>query len=749
MKYLQRCIAAFLLPLSGAMWPVQAQSQQVAGETPAQWDARWITSTEAAPALYGVYLFRKTFTLTNYSGPFLIHLTADNRYRLYVNGRFVAMGPARSDLANWYYETLDLSAYLKYGTNVIAAEVINYGPDKPRGQLTQATGLLIQGHTAREAAIINTGSTPWQTMEDGAVYCKPVITAPGAFYGAYPGDSIVAEYHPWDWQEATYNDSCWDKAAVAAPVTLQGTSALGWRMLSPRPVGPLQHQRENFTRIAEQEGVTVPADFLKGIKPLTIPAQRKIRLLLDRGQLTTGFPELLLSGGLDASVRITYRAPYNNETIVQDVIRPDGGNRRKFTPVGYRTFRYVQLDIETGKSSLTLEDYYNVYTQYGLTEKAAFSASPETDTIWQTARRIAFAGAQDNLYNDLWQEQLQYIQDAHIHGLGILYFSGDGQLLRNALRQFDQSRIPEGLIRTRYPADDMQVSVAAAFDWIVAIQDYLLFKEDKALAKQLYPGVRNILDWFARYRDAATGLPGNMPYRDSAAIAPLTFQYLYSLRQAAAIAGYCDKPADSTAYVRIADKLREVVYRYCFDAGKGLYAETAGKKTFSRYTNAMAVLAEAVPPRQVKNVMQRMVKEKALPEESLRDKFYIFRAMQETGTTGTFQSELAPWHPVQEENSSLYQSVTCVANIYLLGITAGIQSTSYGFKTALIAPAPGNLKQVNAAMPHPDGGMIEVALNFDDNRVSGTVTLPFGITGKFRWRGKETVLHGGPQHIEM
>ena len=67
-----------------------------------------------------VYLFRKEFRLLNYSGPFIIHISADNRYRLYVNGHFAGMGPARSDLANWYYETTDISSYLKYGNNVIA-----------------------------------------------------------------------------------------------------------------------------------------------------------------------------------------------------------------------------------------------------------------------------------------------------------------------------------------------------------------------------------------------------------------------------------------------------------------------------------------------------------------------------------------------------------------------------------------------------------------------------------------------------
>ncbi|SKD02081.1 Alpha-L-rhamnosidase N-terminal domain-containing protein [Chitinophaga ginsengisegetis] len=745
MKYLLQCL---LLP-AFIGFATTLSAQEKSSNIPSQWDARWISGNDAAPAAYGVYLFRKQFQLLNYSGPFIIHLSADNRYRLYVNGRFAGMGPARSDLANWYYETIDISPYLKYGVNVIAAEVVNFGPYKPHGQFTNGTGLLIQGHTSREAAIINTGSASWKVMEDESIHPAPVKTTENIFYGAFPGDSITAQYHPWGWEQPAYNDSAWEPAVPGARVALQGHSAGNWPLLTPSPIGRLHQERQSFTGIVSQQGITAEATLLKGTASLTIPAKRKVKLLLDAGQQTTGFPEMLISGGLDAGIKITYQPAYSNSTVIQDVVHPDGGTRRKFMSSGYRSFRYVQLDIETGKAPLTLHDYYNVYTQYLLNDKSAFSAGAAADSLWATGKRAALTGAQDNLYNDLFNAQLQYIQDARIQGLAISFFSGDDQLLRNALVQTDQSRIPEGLVRSRYPSDDRLVSVTDALVWIGALHDYLLYKADKELAKQCFPGIRSILDWMDRYQDPTTGLPGNMPYNDSVALSPITGQYLYALRQAAVIAGYCDKPADSLAYTRTADKAREVWYQQCYDAGKGLYAETAAKKTFSRYTNALAVLAQAVPPRQVKSVMQRLLAEKQSPEESLREKYYIFKAMQETGITETFPAELQSLATqLEPNNAAAYQATASVANLFLLGITAGIQSASYGFRTVLIAPDPGASPQVKATMVHPDG-LIEVDLAFKNNRVTGTVRVPFGITGKFRWRGKEITLHGGPQEISL
>jgi alpha-L-rhamnosidase len=69
------------------------------------WSAQWITCPDVAPRDYGVYHFRKTFKLENLPAKLVVHVSADNRYRLFVNGKAVCSGPARGDLYNWYFET--------------------------------------------------------------------------------------------------------------------------------------------------------------------------------------------------------------------------------------------------------------------------------------------------------------------------------------------------------------------------------------------------------------------------------------------------------------------------------------------------------------------------------------------------------------------------------------------------------------------------------------------------------------------
>ena len=54
-------------------------------------------------------------------------MTADSRYKLFVNGRYVASGPARGFQSHWPYDELDIAPYLKRGRNVIAASVLCFG----------------------------------------------------------------------------------------------------------------------------------------------------------------------------------------------------------------------------------------------------------------------------------------------------------------------------------------------------------------------------------------------------------------------------------------------------------------------------------------------------------------------------------------------------------------------------------------------------------------------------------------------
>src|ERR1700741_1739096 len=113
-----------------------------------QWPAKWIASPGAPERDAGVYYFRKEITLAAVPGHFWVHVSADNRFLLHVNGAYAGEGPARGDLFHWRFETIDLAPMLKQGKNVLAATVWNFGTRAPVAQMTNRTGFMLQGDTS-------------------------------------------------------------------------------------------------------------------------------------------------------------------------------------------------------------------------------------------------------------------------------------------------------------------------------------------------------------------------------------------------------------------------------------------------------------------------------------------------------------------------------------------------------------------------------------------------------------------------
>ncbi len=199
----------------------------------ARWTASWISCPGVAQRAYGVYHFRKTVVLEAVPGRFMVHVSADNRYRLFVNGKAVCAGPARGDLAHWNFETIDLAPFLHKGSNVVAALVWNMGEEAPVAQVSNRTAFLLQGDSMAEE-ILNSNKS-WTVMRDSAY--RAVSTNMGevlrTYYVVGPGDEVDGARYPWGWEREGYVETGWHSAIVVGqPVTAgYGTDNL-WTLAS-------------------------------------------------------------------------------------------------------------------------------------------------------------------------------------------------------------------------------------------------------------------------------------------------------------------------------------------------------------------------------------------------------------------------------------------------------------------------------------------------------------------------------------
>ena len=87
------------------------------------WFPDWQEQVDGKPSLVR---FRKVLSLEIKPETLKLQISADTRYKLYVNGCFVEFGPAKGDQRIWYVDTVDISPWLHAGENVIAVEVLRY-----------------------------------------------------------------------------------------------------------------------------------------------------------------------------------------------------------------------------------------------------------------------------------------------------------------------------------------------------------------------------------------------------------------------------------------------------------------------------------------------------------------------------------------------------------------------------------------------------------------------------------------------
>lgn len=73
------------------------------------------------------YAFRKVFFCERLPESCTLRITADDYYKLYLNGRYVCQGPAQGYAFSYYWNEVELAPYLQPGANTLTAEVYYHG----------------------------------------------------------------------------------------------------------------------------------------------------------------------------------------------------------------------------------------------------------------------------------------------------------------------------------------------------------------------------------------------------------------------------------------------------------------------------------------------------------------------------------------------------------------------------------------------------------------------------------------------
>ncbi len=727
------------------------------------------------PSGYGVYLFRRVAKLESPPPALRIRITADSRYELRVNGVKLSWGPARGTLDWWHYETVDIASQLRPGVNVMAVTVWNDGPHAALCQFSFETGLIVEAEGSAQT-VFNAGPD-WRCLRDNAY--EPIPVPQRSQYGYFaigPCEKFDAARHPWGWEGPGFDDSAWPKVRMgyAASERGQRDAQTRWALV-PSGLPQMEETPERLAKVRRAEGVTPPADFLQKPASLTVPANAKATLLLDHGHLTTGFPVLSFDGGGGARISVRYseglfqtekpRRIKGNRNDVEgktfwgygDQVLADG-QPRQWRPLYWRTWRYIELTVETAAIPLVLRDVSAVYTGYPFDLRARFeSTRPELTQIFETGWRTARLCAHETYMDCPYYEQLQYAGDTRIQCLVTLFNSGDPRLVKQALRMIERSRTPDGITFSRAPSTLPQYIPPFALWWICMVHDFWWYVPEPDFVREMLPGVRSVLGFYAQFF-REDGLLRSMPYwnyvdwvpawrngtppsSEGLMPAAIHLQLLHALQAAADLEAALGDPIRAAEARTQSLRLAEHIRGRFWNSGRKLFSEDLEGRHYSQHANALAVLAGLIEePEDARGLMERVA---AAPENELYPcsvyfRFYLDRAMAKAGLGDQYLDRLGTWQFMLKEGLTTWAEIDrpetrsdCHAwgaspNIEFLRTVLGVDSAAPGFSKVSVRPHLGPLKRAGGAVPHPKG-MIVVEVERTEKGYSIKAQAPPGV----------------------
>lgn len=786
-------ISLLLTAVCGASAQVHLESEK--------WPAKWISVPETGPQDYGVYYFRKDVNLPAVPSRYLVHVSGDNRYKLFVNETLVSMGPAKGDNLHWNYETVDLAPYLNGGRNVIAALVYHEGPDHPDSQISVAAGFLLQGED--ESAELYTDKS-WKCIQDPAYSPVPAIVS--GYYVAGPGEQVDMKSTVIGWNKAGTDLLAWKDAAegpAGLPMNALDVQDFDRHLLRPSTLPQMEH---------------TPQPLSDGF---TIPAHSRKEVLLDNKVLTNAYFNLKFKGGAGSRVSVGYAealyipdptwqrptqeqlaqvprqywsyalAPRvkgkgnRNETEGkvfigrEDILLPDGGEHL-WTTLSWRTYRYVRLVVETTAEPLVLEEIYGEFTGYPFTRDASLETDRQElkdilDIGWRTARLCAWETYMDCPY----YEQLQYLGDTRIQALITLYNSADDRLVKNFLHLADISRSADGITKSRYPTTIPQHIQPYALSYIYALHDYMMYGKDTQFVMDLLPGAEQIMTYFSRFQQPdgrVKDLPGwnfsdwvnDRPESWQSGVqlrgadgcsSAMDLQLLYAYQLMAHMEEVRGNSFLAGEYGAQAARLAEGVKKAYWNAEKGLFANRAEQDYYSQHSNALAILCGIVD--EPRALAQKLQADASLAQCTIYYKFYLYEAYVKAGLGNDYLNWLDAWRENMAlglttwgEDADVFGTRSdCHAwgaspNIELFRTVLGLQSDAVGFRKVKIEPHLGDLKEIGGTMPHPSGS-ISVHYRKQGKKLQADITLPEGVPGRLVWKGISYPLHGGKNTLAV
>lgn len=620
--------------------------------------AKWIWPNNAMYLLNSYAGFRYDLELKTLPANAPVHLTADQSYRLWVNGRYVCRGPVRGQQKEWQFDTVDIVQYLKGGHNFIAVEGYQPGHSTFAYTFRDRAGFIFAAkwengtevysdeswkifrasgynpHTGRLSRQMNyqedldlrKDDRSWIYQENPNIPAQPQwLLAVGMAFGSLPWSKLKKRVLPM------LDESCHAPAkavlggtGVTAAANTDVYDNIAWHFADRELPSIEWHDAPEFIHEGE---------FLTG----TVPAAGKGKfnvITFDLGEeWMTGTPILEVLGGRAGDVVELYYYHYLEDGKCKQTPPPGVGSmlalasrlclngdacRHEFYQImGSRHFTLLVRETET---PLDIRISWR-NAVYPLEIKGQFNSSnPLWNDLYRISRHTQQVCSMDVFVDTPWREQSQWWGDARVQAKNTHFLSGDVRLLEEGLFSITaQSDVPHGLIFANAPTTQAgNILPDFCLTWIATLYD-LYFQTGRT---DFFPILKNRAESIFTYFETQRNQNGLIGYdkrfwlfEDWAELPKQPYPCFLNLWHCYVLELYCKLlQAAGDDFFAVAKKItheRELLVKMFYDPTKKLFLPILDENgmlsgTPSVHDQVLAILLGLVPEAHGTMVVERI-----------------------------------------------------------------------------------------------------------------------------------------------
>lgn len=432
-------------------------------------------------------LYRKEFTTNKTDGKYTLDITADDYYKLCINGRFVCQGPAPCYHFAYYYNTVDITDYINDGENIITVHCYYQG-------------------------LIN---RVWQSGDNRTGLCACVYEN---------GNELFATDESWLYAY----DERFDKDAQPIGYDTQFVENIDMRKVPHKWKNAIINTNDDH--ILKKSYIPCVSVYEKKWKSATKIGNNQY--LIDFGKEIVGGLKLCIQGKEGNTVELFCAEELDTDGMPRYKMRCNVEYHETWTLSGkadvienydYKAFRYVL--VKTDEPAFTPEKLTAVVRHYPADNKKKFQHENEKlRKVWDICENAVIMASQESFLDCPSREKGQYLGDLTVTAISHAHITGDTRLFKKALYDFaDSAKICKGLMAVSsssfmqeiadysllYPYQllkyyQLSGDIQPLKDLLSVAEDMLLFFKQYERSDGLLDGVKakwNLVDWPDNLRD--------------------------------------------------------------------------------------------------------------------------------------------------------------------------------------------------------------------------------------------------------